>query len=174
MTLPELDAIAWRYEREWGIGRLPMLVSTETAAKWSAALALLDADAPPAGRTWEQVRASLARGWEALATEADARGHAPLPPPVAEAEWEPGKVFAIAHDDAHRHALDARNKADGRKVSVWTVAEVATLIRSIPIVSSIKDMFPGAQILPPRLPSLRGKWSQDDPAAVLDVAGATE
>jgi hypothetical protein len=173
MNIPELDAIAWRYEREWGIGRLPGLVSPETAERWRAAMALLDAAAPPKGKTWDQVRASLARGWGALATEARARGHEPLPPPVAETEYEPGRLFAIALDDAHRHALDARNKNEGRKVAVWTVAEVAVIIQSIPVAATIKDLFPGAQVLPPRLPSLKGRWVQDDPADILDQAGQT-
>lgn len=146
MTLSELDAIAWRYERLWGIGRLPLLVSPETAARWEAALAMLDAPAPPPGRTWDEVYQSIARGWEALAREATARGHAPLPPPVAEAELEPGKIFAIALNDEHRHALEARNKTDGRKVTVYTVAEIAKLIRAMPLVDKIKATFPGATI----------------------------
>jgi hypothetical protein len=160
MTPADLDRIAAAHEREWGIGRLPLLVSETTAARWAAAMALLTADHPPAGQSWEAVRASLARGWAALATEARARGHAPLPGPVAEAEWEPGKVFAVALDAEHKHALELRSK--GRPhYSVWTVAELAVLVRSIPIVSSIKDLFPGAEILPPRLPPL-GPVPRDD------------
>lgn len=162
MTPAELDAIAAKHERTWGIGRLPLLVSEATATRFAAALDMLAADFPPAGQTWDAVRASIARGWAALDAEARSRGHEPLPPPVAEAEWEPGKVFAVAHDNHHRQALELRAKADGRKhYSVWTVAELAVLIRSIPIVSTIKDMFPGAEILPPRLPPV-GKVPQDD------------
>jgi hypothetical protein len=170
MQLSELDALAWRYETTWGIGRLPQLVGAETKERFERALAMLGADHPPPGRTWEQVRASVARGWEAMAQEAAARGHAPLPPPVAEAEYEPGRLFAIALNDTHRHALDARNKAEGRKVTVWTVLEIAVLIQSVPLASTIKDMFPGAAVLPPRLPP-RGRFTQDEPGAILDVAG---
>lgn len=162
MTPVELDAIATRHEREWGIGRLPLLVSAESAARWQAALDLLAADYPPAGRSWDDVRASLARGWAALAQEARARGHEPLPGPVAEAEWEPGRIFAVALDPAHKQALELRATADKRDhYSVWTVAELAVLIRSIPLVSTIKDMFPGADILPPRLPPV-GRVPRDD------------
>lgn len=179
MNQAELDALVWRLEMAWGIGRLPGLVSPEMAKRFAGAQKALDAfngggALPSWAATPEALRAALARGWQALATEADARGHAPLPPPVAETEYEPGRLFAIAMNDDHRHALEARNKADGRKVAVWTVAEVATIIRSIPIASSIKDLFPGAAILPPKLPSLKGRWVQDDPADILDQAGQIE
>jgi hypothetical protein len=179
MTPAELDVIASGCEREWGIGRLPLLVSEQTAARFQAALDLLASDWPPAGQTWEAVRASIARGWAALDGEARKRGHEPLPGPVAEAEWEPGKVLAVALDNHHRQALDLRAKAEGRQhYSVWTVAELAVLVRSIPIVSSIKDMFPGAEILPPRLPPVGkvprdeipfGAWGAGDPPAGLEA-----
>ena len=173
MTAEELDAIASKHERQWGIGRLPLLVSEQTAARFAGALDLLTFDFPPAGQTWETVRASIARGWAALEAEARQRGHEPLPGPVAEAEWEPGKLFAVALDNHHRQALDLRAKADGRThYSVWTVAELAVLVRAIPIVSTIKDLFPGAEILPPRLPPVGkvprdevpfGEWGAGDP-----------
>jgi hypothetical protein len=162
MTPAQLDECATAHEREWGIGRLPRLVSEQTATRFQAALDMLAADSPPAGATWEQVRASIARGWAAMAQEARAAGHAPLPPPVAEAEWERGKIFAVALSDEHRQALTLRAKAEGRQhYSVWTVAELAVLIRSIPIVSTIKDMFPDAEVLPPRLPPV-GKVPRDE------------
>jgi hypothetical protein len=174
MTPAELDAVAARYEREWGIGRLPLLVSPESAAKWQTALDMLAADDPPPGRSWEQVYASLARGWNAMVAEARARGHDPLPGPVAEAEWDPGKVFAIALDATHKQALELRAKHDKRRhYSVWTVVEVATLIRAIPIVTSIKDMFPGAEILPPRLPPV-GRVPRDDLGPVLEQQAEME
>jgi len=172
MTPNELNIIASRHEREWGIGRLPLLVGEAMATRWQAALDLLSFDHPPAGQAWDGVRASLARGWAALAAEATARGHEPLPGPVAEAEYAPGRIFAVALDDHHRQALELRAKADGRKpgaYSVWSVAELAVLIRSIPIVTTIKEMFPGAEILPPRLPPV-GRLPRDDLGPNLEPA----
>lgn len=160
MTAGELDAIASRYERAWGVNRLPLLVSEQSAAKWQTALDLLAAEYPPAGFTWEQVRQSLARGWAALEAEAKARGHEPLPGPVAEAEWMPGRLFAIAHDDAHRQAMELRNKADKRTVGIFTVAEVARLIAHIPIVGEIKEAWPLADLQPPRRP-VPGRMPED-------------
>lgn len=170
MTPNELDAVAARHERQWGIGRLPLLVSSETAARWQAALDLLRHDHPPAGRSWDDLRASLARGWERLADEAKARGHEPLPGPVAEAEWAPGRIFAIALDQDHAQALNLRAKADGRKPGdycVWTVLDVAHLIQSIPLASDILATWPGAEVLPPRLPPV-GRVPRDDLGPVLE------
>lgn len=156
MTPTELDEIASRYEREWGIDRLPLLVSAPTAQRFQAAMDLLAADFPPAGRSWEDVRASVARGWAALAAEATQRGHAPLPPAIHEIPLEgcPGAVAAICRDDAHAQALILRAKAEGRTVSTWTLAEVVRVIQANELVNVIKDRFPGATVLPMRRQSL--------------------
>ena len=152
MTPAELDEIASRYEREWGVGRLPLLVSAATAQRFQFAMDLLAADFPPAGQTWEAVRASIARGWAALAAEATARGHEPLPPAIHEIPLEgcPGAVAAICRDDAHAQALILRAKAEGRTVSTWTLAEVVRVIQANELVNAIKDRWPGATVLPLR------------------------
>lgn len=152
MTLEELDQIATRYEREWGIGRLPKLVSDQTAQRWQAAMDMLAADFPPAGQTWEAVRASIARGWAALATEATARGHAPLPPAIHEVPLDgcPGAVAAICLDDEHAQAIALRAKAEGRTVSTWTLAECVRVIQANELVNTIKGTWPGATVLPMR------------------------
>lgn len=152
MTLDELDQIATRYEREWGIGRLPKLVSPETAQRWQAAMDMLAADFPPAGQTWEAVRASIARGWAALAAEAFQRGHGPLPPAIHEVPLDgaPGAVAAICLDDEHAQAIALRAKAEGRAVSTWTLAECVRVIQANELVNTIKHTWPGANVLPMR------------------------
>lgn len=150
MTPAELDQIANRYEREWGVGRLPLLVSAQTAQRFQSAMDFLAADFPPAGRSWDDVRASVARGWAALAAEATQRGHAPLPPAIHEIPLEgcPGAVAAICLDDAHAQAVLLRAKAEGRAVNTWTLAEVVRVIQANELVNVIKDRFPGATVLP--------------------------
>ncbi len=148
MTLAELDEISARHEREWGVDRLPRLVSPETAKRWEAATALLADDFPPAGQTLEAVRASIARGWAALAQEARQRGHEPLPPACHEIPLEglPGAVAAVCLDDTHAQALILRAKAEGRTVSVWTLAEVVRVIQSSEVVNQTKHLWPGATV----------------------------
>lgn len=148
MTLAELDEIAARHEREWGVDRLPRLVSPETAQRWEKAAALLADDFPPAGTSWDAVRASIARGWAALAQEARQRGHEPLPPACHEIPLEglPGAVAAICLDDTHAQAVILRAKAENRTVSVWTLAEVVRVIQGSEVVNQVKHLWPGAEV----------------------------
>lgn len=150
MLTSELDDVVASYERTWGINRLPLIVSAETAARFRAAEALHRQE-HELGCTPERsatLNAMMFRAWTALAKEAVARGHKPLGPSCFEAEWAPGRIFAIAVDAEHAQALNARNKAEGRDVSVWTVAEVGALIGDIPLVRAIKDTWPGAEVRP--------------------------
>ena len=62
-----------------------------------------------------------------------------------------------------------RAKADGRKPDcycVWTVLDVARLVQSIPLASDILATWPGAEVLPPRLPPV-GRVPRDDLGPVL-------
>ena len=162
MSPSELDQIANRFEREWGVDRLPRLVSAATAQRFQAAMDLLRSDMPPAGRSWDDVRASIARGWAALAAEAAQRGHEPLPPAIHEIPLEgcPGAVAAICRDDEHAHAVALRAKAEGRTVSTWTLAECVRVIRANELVNVIKDRFPGATVVPLRRKA--GPMPEDD------------
>ena len=100
------------------------------------------ADATPARR------ASIARGWAALAQEARQRGHEPLPPACHEIPLEglPGAVAAICLDDTHAQAVILRAKAEGRTVSVWTLAEVVRVIQASEVVNQVKHLWPGAEV----------------------------
>lgn len=144
---PSLDALVARLERKWGMDRLPRLVPAELASKFRSAHDRFD-------REWSMAtaerRAALAgmmeRAWTALDAAAEAAGAEPMPPACFEAEWQPGRVFAIAVDDAHRQVLVLRNKAEGRDLAVFTIAEVAQLVASIPDVARIVELFPGAYL----------------------------
>lgn len=156
----KIDQLATDLERKWGVGRLPLLVSRETAERfgyWRDQLAdAQEAEFPDPARLAE-LRGIVVRGWQALDAEAERSGHTPMPPAWAEAEWAPGRVFAIALDDEHRQALILRDKAEGRDVSVFTVAEIGQLIRSIPDVARVMELFPGAQVTVPQAEWRRGR-----------------
>lgn len=150
MLTSELDAVVATYERTWGIGRLPRLVSAETAARFQAAEDRHRQEhevgcSPDRSAT---LNAMMFRAWTALAKEARDRGHEPLTPSCFEAEWAPGRIFAIAADAEHAQVLNARNRAEGREVCVWTVAEVGALIADIPLVRTVKETWPGAEVRP--------------------------
>lgn len=156
----KIDLLAASLDRKWGPGRLPLLVSRETAERfgyWRDQLAdAQEAEFPDAARLAE-LEGIVIRGWHALDAEAEAAGHQPMGDAWVEAEWAPGRIFAIALDDAHRQTLILRSKAEGRDVSIFTVAEVGQLVASIPDVARIMELFPGAYVTTPPAPVRGGR-----------------
>ena len=144
--IPHLDETVAQLERKWGVDRLPRLVSPETAARFKHWQDKLNVAIEHGGGNVAELASIVERGWKAMDAEATAAGHEPMAPAYAEAEWAPGRLFAVAHDDAHRQTLIARNKHEGRDVSVFTVADLARLVHSIPDVARILELFPGAYI----------------------------
>jgi len=142
-----LDHLANEMERKWGIGRLPLLVSAETAARFAAASDRHGAG-PTATHSQADLDAMMARAWAALDAEATARGAGQLPPAIHEIPLEgcPGAVACLCLDDEHAQAVQLRAKAEGRCVSVWTIAEVVRVIQSTELVNRIKHVFPGATV----------------------------
>lgn len=142
----QLDEVAGQMERRWGVDRLIRLVTPDTAARFKHWADKLNTALEHGGGNVAELAAIVERGWKAMDAEATAAGHEPMAPAYAEAEWAPGRLFAVAHDDAHRQTLIARNKHEGRDVSVFTVADLARLVASIPDVARIYELFPGAYI----------------------------
>ena len=148
-----LDHLANQMERRWGIGRLPLLVSPETAAKFQAA-SDRHGSGPTVTHSQADLDAMMARAWRALDAEAVSRGASPLPPAIHEIPLEgcPGAVAAICLDDEHAQAVLLRAKAEGRTVSAWTLAECVRVIQASEVVNQIKGAFPGANVLPAKAP----------------------
>jgi hypothetical protein len=69
-------------------------------------------------------------------------GASPMSPLVWEVPLADGSVAAIVQDDAHAHAV----VAEGRKVSVFTLEEIARLLSAYPDIAQTKLTFPGATI----------------------------
>lgn len=173
MTLDQLDSLAASMERKWGVDRLPRLVPPAWRAKFETLQAQLDAASSFGGDATAAI-AALAKAWRLMDAEATAAGHEPMAPAFAEAEWAPGRLFAVAHDDAHRQTLVARNKHEGRDVSVFTVADLARLVASIPDVARIYELFPGAYIAAQPATFRPGKRKADLPQDEIPFGGDEE
>lgn len=160
-----VDQAARTMEAKWGVGRLPMIVSTETRAKFyrqglrfREALEtcygakvitrdMMDAIAKAAG--------GMERAWAALDKEADTIGAKPLDPDVWEAVLSDGSILAVVQTSADAH----RVLEDGRIKNVWTMEEVSRAVEAFPdIIRSIKETFPGAEVQP-----VREKRSREEP-----------
>lgn len=141
---------------EWGVGRLPLLVSDEMRAKfrrqealWSKALQ----EAWNAGRlTGSELNlvlghgAALKRAYGALSAFAVEAGHRALKPWVWETLLEDGTVAAFVQTDAEAGAVIA----EGRHVQVYTLAEVAHVIDALPKALQLaKQEWPGAKVTGP-------------------------
>lgn len=143
----KLDEMAARIERRWGVGRLPILVSTETRTRFSQAEDMHRA-AQEADQDMAPLDAMMMRAWAALEAEAEARSAEPMPAGVWEIEAdEPLRgVIVVAHDDQHAQVLRLRDKKEGRTTEVWTKAEVARVLQAHTVLGVAKTVFPGAEV----------------------------
>lgn len=148
-----VDHLAQRMEAKWGVGRLPLLVSTETRAKfykqgermrdaleacYTAKVItrdLLEASASSTG--------GMERAWSALDRQATDAGEKPIDPEVWETVLSDGSLVAIVQTNADASKV----LRDGRNKNVWTLEEVARAIEAFPdVIRSIKEVFPGATV----------------------------
>jgi hypothetical protein len=168
-AIDEADALAIEMERTWGVGRLRLLVDTTLRERFDKQRALFNT------AIWtgdlEAVRdqsARMCKGWRALNAAATAAGKQHLAPTVWEAATPDGEVVAVVRDNADAHAA----LADGRALTVYTMAEVARLLAAFPALARIKHVAQGAtaeaarQITDPldALPHTRAKL--DDPLPI--------
>lgn len=130
-------------DRKWGIGRLPMLVPIEWAqrfavqrVKWQL-LELDDLD----GTT--RHGAAMLRAYDKLDELAIEAGHQPIPPD----QWEmivDGRLVIVVQD-----IRQTGNVVTGeRKCEVWSLDEIASVIRAHPSIAAVKQIIPGATVQP--------------------------
>jgi hypothetical protein len=137
------DETAAEMEGKWGCDRLRLLVGPDLREKFDRQRYLYNQ------ASWhgdlEDVRRESGRmvnAWMALDRAAVAVGASPMSPLVWEVPLADGSVAAIVQDDAHAHAV----VAEGRKVSVFTLEEIARLLSAYPDIAQTKLTFPGATI----------------------------
>jgi hypothetical protein len=142
--LDGVDHLAAAMEQHWGCDRLRLLVPTELREKFDRQRYRLQQ--ARAGATLdilvEECR-RMARALNALDANARAAGAMPQPATVWETVLSDGTVAAIVQDDGT--AKDV--VADGRAVSVWTLAEIGRLIDGHGAVVKAKLVLPGASVV---------------------------
>jgi hypothetical protein len=166
MTPAELDLIASTAERRWGIGRLPLLVAPDLAAKFDKMTALYR----DGGHT-PQLVAGMARAWQALDAAAMAAGAAEAasltweaaPPQIGMPEdldrpwYLLGDNIAIVASEAHGKRVRATADYLRVDVDIWPAVEVvhcaitrspeamtAILGSAAVVARRVMDAFPGA------------------------------
>lgn len=147
------DQTAAEMEAKWGADRLRLLVSPELREKFDRQRYLFNQ------AIWhgelEQVRREANRmvtAWLALDRAATAAGKQPLHPQVweipvsdpalADDPTRAAYVVAIVPDDATAHHVIS----EGRKVVVYTLAEIGRFLALYPDIAKAKQVFPGATV----------------------------
>lgn len=154
-----VDAAGRRAEQRWGIGCLPMLVSMEDGDrfrrqqfKFSSACWEYDLQAVRGhGEAMLRAYAKL----DELATAAHGE-------PSAPEQWE----FTITDTEdliiLVRDIKDAgRLNTGGRQCQVWSLDEIASVIRNHPMIAAAKENFPGSVVESVR-PAKRVRDKLDD------------
>lgn len=137
------DAAAVASETKWGVGRLITLVSDATRLSYHRGWemwhqAQLDRDA----RAMLEVIPKMIRALKFMDAEAERLGAQPLAPTVWETRTEDGRVLAIVRTQAEAHAVAHANRA----MVVYSLDEVARLLRRVEMIDAIKLEFPGARV----------------------------
>jgi len=130
-------------DQHWGIGRLPMLVPIEWAQRFHAQHKLFNA------AVWEFDLRLVRQHGEAMLRAYDkldqlAREDKGEPLPVDQWEFETEQGLTILMRDLRD---TGRAQFYGRKAQVWSLDEIANVIRCHPMIAAAKDAFVGAQVV---------------------------
>jgi len=139
------EALQIEMEKKWGADRLRLLVSQELREKFDRQRYLFRqaiefGPLENVRRESERMRTAL----YALDGAAKASGASPLDAEIMETSLDSGTVLAIVGDpdDARR----AFARADGRRMIVYTLEEVAKILSGYPSVNATKQVWPGATV----------------------------
>lgn len=142
-ALDEADALEVEMELKWGRDRLRLLVSTELREKFDRQR-YLTSDARWTGGL-EDVRREAGRmvkAWIALDKAATEAGAQVLDPAIWEVCLDDGTVATLVREPQ----LANRILAEGRKINVYTLEEIAHMISAFPEIAKVKQEFPGAKV----------------------------
>ena len=144
MALKEFDTLARRMEDKWGVERLEKLVSPDLAKRWAAQMVDLNAAINSDDPAQVKLQADAAcRGLNVLDAQAEDRDHIP-DPKVWEYDFD-GFRFAIIQDGEDLRAA----KAMRPDMVIFCMREAAQALQRLGAtgVTSIKDKFPGAEVV---------------------------
>lgn len=167
-ALAPVDEAFRASEQRWGVGRLERLVSALTLAAykrgWDAYREALDAGD---GAALEIVGPKMVAALAFMDAEATRAGHEPLSVVTWETPLSNGTVLVIVRTQAEASAvlralngqvdpdgqlppdlaLLVRQQHEGRRLVVWTMAEIGRLLEASIAPSATKETWPGAVII---------------------------
>lgn len=141
-VLNAVDERGKELDRKWGLGRLPALCGIEWAEKFASQSRKFSA----AIWAWDLNEArkhgeAMLRAYAKLDEIATAAGCVPGPPE----QWEfmtPNGLVILIRDINRMNQVET----GGRKCQVWSLDEIANVIRKHPEIAMVKNLFPGAEV----------------------------
>ena len=142
-ALDEADALEVELELKWGRDRLRLLVDTALREKFDRQR-YLTSQARWTGTLDDVQREGkrMAAAWKALDKAATAAGAKVLDPSIWEVTLEDGTVATLVREPQ----LANRVLADGRRINVYTLEEIANMISAFPEIVKAKREFAGATV----------------------------
>jgi len=143
IIIRRVDQRGRELDQRWGIGRLATLVPIEWAERFHEQhkrfnTAVWEFELDPVRLHGE----AMLRAYDKLETLALEANGEPLPPEQWEFETPEGLVILV------QDLRDTgRVRLDGRKAQIWSLDEIANVIRCHPILAKAKDVFPGAEVI---------------------------
>ena len=140
------EALQIEMEKKWGADRLRLLVSQELREKFDRQRYLWRAGdrVRPARERPPRKRAHASPPTTRSTAQPRRQGASPIDAEIMEIALDSGTVLAIVGDpdDARR----AFARSDGRRMIVYTLEEVATILSGYPSVNATKQVWPGATV----------------------------
>jgi hypothetical protein len=163
-ALDEADALEVELEVKWGRDRLRLLVDTALRERFDRQR-YLTSQARWSGQLDDVQREArrMAAAWRTLDKAATESGAQVLDPAMWEVTLDDGTVATLVREPQ----LANRVLADGRRINVYTLQEIANMISAFPEVVKAKETFPGAKVE-------KTKTAVSDPLATPIGPGNTE
>jgi hypothetical protein len=138
------DHTAITMEQKWGAGRLRLLVDVSLRERFDKQRFLYNSAVWHGDLAEVQNEARrMTAAWMALDRAAEAAGEVRLHPLVWEVALADGTVVALAKDGAGVHAVGTQS---GRRMVVYTLDEIATMLANYREVVTVKEAFPGSTV----------------------------
>jgi hypothetical protein len=138
-----VDRVGKDMDAKWGLGRLPTLVSPDWAQKFASQKRKMH-DACWSWNVAETLKhgEAMIRAYRKLDELATAAGHRPGPAEQWEFEGPDGLIVLVCDRERMNQV-----ETGGRRCQVWSLDEVAEVIRKHPTITVAKDCFPGAEVV---------------------------
>jgi len=147
-AIEPLDRVAVEMEARWGAGRLPRLVTPETAARFGSAKAKLDG-AIMARDVQDVCRRArvMIRGWQAMDQEARERGAEAWEGRAIGIRWN-GQDWSIVWDRADLPLICQQSRAPERTIAAAELLHAWRALKDrIAGIDEVRKVFPGGEVV---------------------------